>query len=295
MTTDRRRCPRFRRLIPGSVVFEMQRDSCTTLDASGCGGFLRTHLVVPGGNIIQVTLRGEHSSDPVAKVLARVARTVEVGSRLCPVPGLGVEWIVASCASGRDALLEFLGKILQLPPDRIDESKLHEGETPNVAVYYLNDEYAARVDIPTTGDLALPSASPHLPVSARRLIGLREKREVDRFWVRTEVVYQLDDLPHAGLVFNLSAKGAVISTQQRMPERNSTVSFRIPLTGPFSESWIRAKGRVLRYMPVSGGVGEGFVVEFKSVDEMGQTGVFAEYLEFLRREQMGLPTDDWQQ
>jgi hypothetical protein len=285
MIKDRRRHIRHGKLIPATVMFDTQRDAATGTDVSAGGGFLRTHLLVPVGSIVQVIVQWGHGGTSGARMTARVARVAEPGSRLCPVPGLGVEWLMASSPGGPDALHEFLAETLHIPAHAIDPTRMHRGDGPNTWIYALHPETAAAAA--SAGDLALPTVGENLPVSAHRLRRLPEQRRSDRFWVRTECVYLLEGLPHAGMIYNLSATGAVVATQQRLPDRGSVVQCRVPLTGRFSDSWIRATSKVLRYAPVSGTHGEGFVVEFQHIDEMGQDGVFSDFLSHLRREQHG--------
>lgn len=280
---DRRRYPRVARLTPATLVCDNQRDAATATDVSASGGFLRTHLMLPAGSLAQVTLQSSHSSSSVARLLARVVRVAEPGSRLCPVPGLGVEWLTASSAAGTDALLDFLRETLRVPVERLDAAQAQEGESPNVAVYPLHEDLGRPGG--WAGELAVPTTSTHLPVTAHQLRSMPDQREADRFWVRTEIVYTLDELPHAGMIYNLSAKGAMVATQQRLPACGTTVRCKVPLTGPYAESWIRVNARVLRHVTVSGAKGEGFVMEFQRVDEMGQPGIFHTYLEYLHRAQ----------
>lgn len=284
-TMDRRRYPRVARLTPATVVCDNQRDAATATDVSASGGFLRTHLMLPAGSLVQVTLQSGHASGSVARLLARVVRMVEPGSRLCPVPGLGVEWMNASSAAGTESLIDFLRDTLKVPDSRLSAARLEQGDAPNVAVYTLLEEAGPPGGGSWAGELAVPRVGDHLPTTTRQLRSMPEQREADRFWVRTEIVYTLDDLPHSGMIYNLSAKGAMVATLQRLPERGSQVRCKIPLTGSFADSWIRVTARVLRHVSISGSKGEGFVMEFQRLDELGQPGVFRSYLDHLHKVQ----------
>lgn len=286
MALDRRSAPRVAKLTPATLVGDNQRDAATAVDVSGAGAFLRTHLLLPVGSIVQVTLQSGHASGSVARLLARVVRIAEPGSRIYPVPGVGIEWLTASSAAGEEALRAFLRDTLHIPAERLDRIAARPGDAPNVAVIPLHRDADKPVDDSTTGELAVPTLGNHLPATARRHQP-PEQREADRFWVRTDIVYTLDELPHAGMVFNLSAKGAMVATQQRLPDRGVVIKCRIPLTGPFADCWLRCTSKVLRHVSISGSKGEGFVVSFTHIDEMGQPGVFRAYLDFLRRSQSG--------
>lgn len=289
MTDDRRTAPRFGKLTPATLVGDNRRDAATAVDVSATGAFLRTHLLLPVGSVVQVTLQAGHASGSVARMLARVVRIAEPGSRIYPVPGVGLEWLSASSAAGEDTLRGFLRDTLHIPAERLQSAKVRVGDAPNVAVLHLHPDFDRPDGETWAGELVVPSFGDHLPVSARRMHRPPEKREADRFWVRSEIVYTIDDLPHAGMVYNLSAKSAMVATQQRLPERGSEIQCRLPLTGPYSECWLRFTGKIMRHVSISGSKGEGFVVSFTRIDEMGQPGVFRAYLDHLHRAQSDDP------
>jgi hypothetical protein len=94
-------------------------------------------------------------------------------------------------------------------------------------------------------------------------------------------VYYLDGLPHAGSVYDLGRHGLFVATQQRLPELGSTVTLRFHLSGPFEAQWIRATCRVANQRALGMSGLHGFGLELVTIDEYGNSGVFAEYIGWL--------------
>ena len=108
-----------------------------------------------------------------------------------------------------------------------------------------------------------------------------------RFGVRTECLYYLDNLPHRGMVHALGTKAVLIGTRQDIPTKGQMVICRMPLTGPYNTHWIRIRGIVVEQRLYAEGVGYAFVLDIEDVDELGEPGVWSDYLTYLQSQQSG--------
>jgi len=274
--SDRRRAPRHKKIIRLEFEDAGRLARGATVDISQYGAFVNSGVYVPVGSLLAMTVASDGPGAGV-RVWARVVHWIEPGSRLSIVPGFGVQFVALESDEGRIAIERFMQEVVGVDPAELDGTRFEERQDGMV-------RYTLDPSVPLEGTAVDPSAYAPLPLDdAPRVV--EERRASHRFQVRTECTYFIDGLPHSGIIFNIGARGFLVLTQQVLPEIGQEIVCRMPLTGKFREHWIRCRGIVRDHRQLGSSRASAFAVDLHAVDELGNEGVFADYLAYLQAQQ----------
>jgi hypothetical protein len=272
--TERRR--QRRRKDKVALVFHYAQEKCevSTLDVSRSGALIRTPVSFPSGTMLILEAPGLCAEGQGVRILGRVVRA----SQSHPRPqhsqsGVGLTWIRAYCASGRDNLAEFLIDILGFDAgdlDSIDKSD------PGDAVF----------DFAKLGPLA---AEQKLPTRAKQLAEYQDLRtrlvklQAKRLRVNTSVIYSVHNMHYRGTLFSLGQEGLGVATRGALPFLYSKVIVRYPTEASPSAPRVMLFGETEMILEPFGREPGFFSVRILGIDELENRGVFGTHLKNLEK------------
>ncbi len=258
-----------------------RRTAVTTSNVSRSGAFFYAAANFPAGTLLVL-----ESPEPIygckgLRIMAKVAHA----RRGFPVKGkdagMGIRWVRAFCAGGKEALGKFVVQVLGLPKEAA--SRVSENE--------LGD---AIFDFPSPGTVRPRRTQPAVttghappePAPPRDEAGHQKIRAIQRgrFPVYAPVVFSVDNMHFQGRATSIGPDGLTIETTTKLPNAFARAAVRYPLqTGRLGE-------RVVLFGEVDlvagGGPGEPgiFNVLLTGLDELDNPGAFRSYLRGLAKE-----------
>lgn len=288
---DRRRAPRFQRLVKLSFEHSDRALTCVSTDVSLYGAFLTTPsgLHVAPGTRLTVEYRSKDESATVVQIISQVTRMITRPSRVNRLPGMAVEFLEFVSILGRDPLELFLDGVLGWPPGEDDEGGFSTDEGTGAVSFRPPQEQRLRAVPPSAKHvfedrLSASRTLPDDPKAAeemlKKIVTDVERRRKRRYALRTDIKYYVgDSIPHLGTVLNISERGLFIQTSHDIPGVGQKVCLRFPVTeDPDDIHYVKIEGIVRRRWDPATESLPGFGIRFETVDEQGKTGVFRLFL-----------------
>ena len=265
-----------------------------TTDVSVRGAFVTTKSKVqlPVGMELTVEYIPQNTADSPIYIEGIVSRSVKRPSRVSRMPGMAIEFLRYVSPGGAAPLALFLQDLLGCTLDDAESGTFGtddtgatifdvepvEGPTPRSHARHVHTERLSP-------ERTLPDDARSAEELLRKIVTDIERRRVRRFAVHVDVTYYLDEreVPHRGVVLNVSQRGLFIQTDHAVPKLGVRVKLQLPVDEDGSDVYVRIEGTVRRrWDPSTEGL-PGFGIRLDRIDEMGHTGVFRMYLRRLER------------
>ena len=266
--------------------YAARRTAVSTFNVSRSGAFFFSALNFPVGTLLVLESPEAIHGCKDLRLMAKVAHARRGFPAKGQDTGMGVRWVRAFCAGGREPLGRFLSQILGVP----------EEELGRVADNEMGDaifDFPAVIASPRR-PRPEPSAAP--PREARSTVntardeaGPKKLHAIQRgrFPAHAPVVFSIDNMHYQGRATSIGSDGLTIETATGLPNQFCKVAVRYPLrTGRLGERVVLF-GEVDLVVAGESGKPGVFNVVLTGLDELDNPGAFRSFLRGLAKERHG--------
>jgi len=265
--------------------YAARRTAVNTFNVSRSGAFFFSALCFPVGTLLVLESPEAIHGCKDLRIMAKVAHARRGFPAKGRDSGMGVRWVRAFCAGGKEPLARFLGQILGLPQE--DLNRVADNELGD-AIFDFPAVIMSRRTRPEP--TAAPSrAAPTAVSTPRDEAGLKKLRAIQRgrFPAHAPVVFSIDNMHYQGRATSIGSDGLTIETATGLPTQFCKVAVRYPLrTGRLGERVVLF-GEVDLVVAGEPGKPGVFNTLLTGLDELDNPGAFRSFLRGLAKERHG--------
>lgn len=266
--------------------YAARRTAVTTFNVSRSGAFFFSPLCFPVGTLLVLESPEAIHGCKDLRLMTKVAHARRGFPATGRDAGMGVRWIRAFCAGGREPLERFLTQILGLPREDLD--RMADNEMGD-AIFDFPAIVSPRRIHPEPS-AAPPRGTPLSASTPQEEAGQKKLRAIQRgrFPARAPVVFSIDNMHYQGRATSIGPDGLTIETATGLPTQFCKVAVRYPLrTGRLGERVVLF-GEVNLVVAGAPGKPGVFNMLLTGLDELDNPGAFRSFLSGLAKERHGV-------
>jgi hypothetical protein len=259
-----------------ALVFHYAQEECDvhTLDVSRSGALIQTPVSFPSGTLLILECPGLCSEDTGARLLAKVVRAAQRPSDARMLySGLGLVWVRAYAAGGKDALRDFLIDKLGFAPEEIGDL----AASPSGDAVFSFPTAVAQQTAAAWGTTEREAFQDYTQ-QRERLMGLQK----GRFRVEMQVIYSVHNMHYRGTLFALGLEGVGMATRGALPFPHAKVTVRYPLDSSPTAPRVILFCETDVVLEPHGSEAGMFSAHIVGIDELDSAGIFRMHLRSLK-------------